>query len=287
METLVSVRRPVRELRPGDHSLLVYNCDEEQRHVIGAFVGDGLATGGKVICLAESADAPLPGVPGAPGARPQGLTVVSLQDVRRSGRFGPRVAMQALAREIKRAEEAGFRDIRVAADMTWSLRLPGGLPELLENERHVEATISPSTCVIAVCQLDGRRMRPGDLDALRDAHSILAAPNPEFEDSVLRIVRTFRPTGLALIGELDASRHTILDEVLATLTRSVNGSEIHLDLSGLGFIDLGALNIFADVAKRRAGRGPLVLDQMSPQLCTVMETVGWHMLPGLRLGDAG
>jgi anti-anti-sigma regulatory factor len=283
METLVSVRRPVRELRPGDHSLLVYHGDEEQRHVIGSFVGDGLAAGDKVICLAETADAP---VPGLLGVRPPALTVVSLEDVRRSGRFGPRTAMVALAREISRAEKEGYRDIRVTADMTWALRLPGGLPELMENERHIEATISPSTCVIAVCQLDGRRIRLGDLDALRDAHTVHVIPNPEFEDSVLRIVRTFKPTGLALIGELDASRHTVLDEVLTTLTRGVNGSEIHLDLSGLGFIDLGALNIFADVAARRAGRGPLVLDRMSPQLRTVMETVGWHMLPGLRLGEA-
>ncbi|WP_307796613.1 MEDS domain-containing protein [Actinomadura barringtoniae] len=279
----MSVRRPVRELRPGDHSLLVYNCDEEQRHVIGAFVGDGLAAGDKVICLADTANTPIPGLL---GLHPEGLTVVSLQDVRRAGRFGPRAAMEALAREIKRAEETGFRDIRVTADMTWALRLPGGLPELLENERHIEATISPSTCVIAVCQLDGRRMRPGDLEALRGAHSVQAVPNPAFEDSVLRIVRTFKPTGLALIGELDASRHSVLDEELAQLTRSVNGNEIHLDLSGLGFIDLGALNIFADVAKRRAGHGPLVLDRMSPQLRTVMETVGWHMLPGLCLGES-
>ena len=38
MATLVSVRRPVHDLRPGDHALLTFAGNEEQRYVVGAFV---------------------------------------------------------------------------------------------------------------------------------------------------------------------------------------------------------------------------------------------------------
>ncbi|MFI0447206.1 MEDS domain-containing protein [Actinomadura sp. 6N118] len=282
METLVSVRRPVRELRPGDHALLTFANDEEQRNVVGSFVRAGLAAGDKVIYLAETAHAKIPGVPIPPP--PGRLSLVAL-DAFNGQPYQPRTVLDALAAEIRRAEDEGYGTIRVTADMTWAVRRPNGLELLLGSEQRIEHAIGPSTSVIAICEYDRRRCSPEELGALHQAHAIVVVPDPEFEDSVLRIVRTFDPTGLALIGELDASRHMVLDDVLARLVSSLNGSEIHLDLSGLGFIDLGAINMLADVAARRAGRGPLVLDRMSPQFRTVMETVGWHMLPGLRLSD--
>jgi hypothetical protein len=55
-------------------------------------------------------------------------------------------------------------------------------------------------------------------------------------------------------------------------------------MSGLGFIDLGALNILAGTAEHRAEGRPIVLDRMPPQLRAVLDAVGWHMLPGLQLG---
>ncbi|GAA2597635.1 MEDS domain-containing protein [Actinomadura fulvescens] len=283
METLVSVRRPVRELRPGDHALLTFANDEEQRSVIGAFVRDGLAAGDKVIYLAETAQARVPGRVATPPGR---LSVVALDSF--NGRsFQPGAVIEALAKEIRRAEDEGYGAIRVTADMTWAVRRPNGLELLLGSEQRIEHAIGPSTSVIAICGYDRRRCSPDELGALHRAHGVVAVADPVFEDGVLRIVRTFEPTGLALSGELDASRHTVLEDVLTRLISSLNGSEIHLDLSGLGFIDLGSINVLADVAARRAFHGPLVLDRMSPQFRTVMETVGWHMLPGLRIGDEG
>ncbi|XVQ10171.1 STAS domain-containing protein [Spirillospora sp. CA-255316] len=137
----------------------------------------------------------------------------------------------------------------------------------------------------AVCQFDRRRCAPAELDALGAAHGIAVAPDPEFEDPVLRVVRTFQPPGLAFSGELDASRHTVLVQALAAVMTSAGDEEVHLDLGGLGFIDLGALNILARTAGQSGNRAPLVLDHLSPQLRTLLETVGWHMLPGLRLGS--
>ncbi|TDD65990.1 MEDS domain-containing protein [Actinomadura rubrisoli] len=282
METLWSVRRPVRDLRPGDHAWLAYACEDEQRHVAGAFVRDGLLAREKVIYLAGSVPAVVPGVP---PETPAGLLTVLPAGEAGGRRFDPPAVARTLAAEIARAERQGFRAIRVAADMTWALRGPGGLDPLLDFERHLERLVPPSTHITAVCQLDRRRCRRAELAALRAGHSVLAIPDPEFEDAVLRIVRTFRPPGLALTGELDASRHAVLDQALASVISCSGTGEVHLDLSGLGFIDLGAINLLADVAGRRAAPGRLVLDRVSPQLRAVMETVGWSMLPGLRLGE--
>ncbi|MCP2334920.1 MEDS domain-containing protein [Actinomadura rupiterrae] len=284
METLSSVRRPVRELRPGDHAWLAYSGEDEQRYVVGSFVRDGLDASHKVIYLAGSDDVDVPGMNGTP-PRSGLLTVVPLEEARRpDGGFDPGTVLEALACEIAGAEGGDFGTIRVTADMTWTLDLPDGLTQLLRCERHIEQAVCPSTRVTAICQIDRRRLTADARTALAASHSTVVTPNPEFADSVLQIVRTFEPVGLSLLGELDASRHMVLDQALNTVLTASRGEEIHLDLAGLGFIDLGALNMLADVAARRSGTGPLVLDSMPVQLRTIMETVGWHMLPGLRLG---
>ncbi|GAA2434756.1 hypothetical protein GCM10010191_56620 [Actinomadura vinacea] len=288
METLWSVRRPVRELRPGDHGWLAYAGEAERRHVTGAYVRAGLAAGEAVVYIAGTAPITVPGLP--PEPVPDGLLrVVALDRAPAAGRHGPTafpdVLLDTLTGEIARAEERGRRGVRIAADLTWTLRLPDGLETLLRCERDIDLVIGPSTRAIAVCQFDRSRCAPAELDALGAAHGVAVDPDPEFEDSVLRVVRTFKPPGLAFSGELDASRHAVLVQALATVMTSAGDQEVHLDLGGLGFIDLGALNILAQTAGHPDNRAALVLDRLSPQLRTVMETVGWHMLPGLRLGS--
>lgn len=282
------VRRPVGDLRPGDHALLTYAGEAERRDVVGAFVRRGLNAEDKVIYLAGPGRAAGPtAVPGADAADLGGrLSVLALDEsCRDDGLFDPHRVVGMLGAEIARAERAGYRSIRVTADLTWAVSRPDGLGPLLSCERHIDRAVAPSTSVIAICQFDRRACGPAGLAELREMHSVLVAPDPEFEDAVLRIDRTFHPAGLSLGGELDASRHAVFSEALsATLARN-NGHPVHLDLAELDFIDLGALNMLADAAVRRADHGPLVLDRLSPQLRSVMEVVGWDMLPGLRLGD--
>ncbi|WP_018655841.1 MEDS domain-containing protein [Actinomadura flavalba] len=271
-DTLWSVRRPVGDLRPGDHACLAYRCEEERRHVVGAFVRDGLLAREKVVYLSAVAAPRVPGVVSLPSRRL--LSVITLDG-------DPRAALGRLAAEISAAERAGFRAIRVATDLT------GADPEsLLGCERTLDRLVAPSTSVVALCQLDRSRLPAGPLEELGAEHAVLAGPDPDFEDTVLRIVRTFEPRGLALAGELDASRHLVLDQALALVLSGADGADVHLDVAELRFIDLGALNMLAEVAARRAHHGPLILDRMPAQLQEVIMTVGWNMLPGLRLGAA-
>ncbi|MWK36422.1 STAS domain-containing protein [Actinomadura sp. J1-007] len=280
MDRYCSYPRPVRDLRPGDHAWLAYANEEERRHVMAGFVRDGLRSGEKVVYLADP-DAGADAVPGLPCEHADGLLSVVPFD--RGGGAGPEAALEALAAEAARAGPERYRAVRVTADLTWAVRRPGGLATLLDREREWDRLVAPSVRLIAVCQFDRRACDAAALAGLRACHGVRVDPNPEFEDSVLKIVRTFQPTGLSLRGELDASRHTVLDEALSTVLSGAGGREVHLDLAGLGFIDLGAINLLADAAARRRGAGPLVLDSVSPQLRTVMDTVGWSMLPGLRV----
>jgi anti-anti-sigma regulatory factor len=175
--------------------------------------------------------------------------------------------------------------VRIVADLTGLLCRPGGPALVLECERHIDRVVGPSTSAIAVCQLDRRACGPAELAALGEAHAVTVTADPDFEDSVLRIDRTFHPAGLALGGELDASRHAVFGQALAAVLARADGDPVHLDLAELEFIDLGALSMLAGAATRRPGSGPLVLDRMPDRLRSVVEVIGWDMLPGLRLGD--
>ncbi|NYE16706.1 STAS domain-containing protein [Actinomadura citrea] len=105
--------------------------------------------------------------------------------------------------------------------------------------------------------------------------------NPEFDDGILKIVRTFEPDGLRVEGELDAARHSVFAEQLRRLRP---GRSVHLDLSRLGFIDLGGLHLLAKHATRLPADAALVLDHLSPDVESVIDMVGWHRLPGLARG---
>src|SRR5437868_8450641 len=159
METLWSVHRPVRDLRPGDHAWLAYANEEEQRQVAGMFVRDGLLAREKVIYLAASVKEAIPGVP--PDAPAGLLTFLPI------GRpFDPRTVAGALASEIAQAQRRGLRAVRIAADLTSALHDPDGLERALVFERHLVRTVPPSTYITAVCQIDRRRCRPAELAAL-------------------------------------------------------------------------------------------------------------------------
>ncbi|MGW4563982.1 STAS domain-containing protein [Streptomyces sp. NPDC004561] len=102
------------------------------------------------------------------------------------------------------------------------------------------------------------------------------------DERMLRITPTVDPPGLRLEGELDATRHHEVLEALSPL--SAGGGEVRLDLAELRFIDLGALRLLASLVERRGNGVQFVLDNLSPQMENLIETVSWERLPGLVQG---
>src|ERR671914_2644639 len=61
METWFA-RRPVRDLRPGDHAWLAFRDRAEQEHVIGDFVHEGLSGTDRVVYITGARPQELPGM---------------------------------------------------------------------------------------------------------------------------------------------------------------------------------------------------------------------------------
>ncbi|MCW2914809.1 MAG: hypothetical protein JWN52_2877 [Actinomycetia bacterium] len=289
METWFA-ERPVGDLRPGDHAWLAFASGEEQSRVIGDFVFDGLNTQEKVVYVTDSRPLELPGlltrhrIDPTPFTEVGQLRLIPLEKACRTrGRFDPDRMLATLNQEIEVAFDQGYRAVRLTADMGWALREPGGSDLMLGCEQEFEAAVAPSTMTMAICQVDRSSCSPGELTALRNTHEVLVEVNPEFDDGILKITRTFAPHGLRLEGELDGARHAVFAETLSSV--AVPKSKVHLDFTRLSFIDLGALNLLAIYAMRMPGGGGLVLDNLRPDVEQVIEMVGWHRLPGISRGQ--
>ena len=294
METSWFAERPVGELRPGDHAWLAFGTREEREDVIDAFVQDALAgvEPEKVVYVTDAPPDDLPGVRPRDGVdlrartRSNQLRVIPREQacLDRHGRFDPDRMLDTLAREVEQADGQGFRAVRLTTDFSWLLTGPhrGDLERMLCCEHMFDETVSPSTMAMAICQVDRAACPPEQLAALRDTHEVLVEVNPQFNDGILKIVRTYDPPGLRVEGELDAARHQVFAQELALVTASRRRA--HLDFSRLGFIDLAGLNLLALHATGLPGGGPLVLDNLPPDVENVIEMVGWHRLPGLARG---
>ncbi|MBC6459755.1 MEDS domain-containing protein [Actinomadura sp. HBU206391] len=283
------VERPVGEMRPGDHAWLPFSTGEEQEHVIGAFVWDGLTTSSKVIYVGDARPDTVPGLRYRRRIDPVRyveigqLRVISCEQARLNrDHFDPDRMLTVLEQEIAVSLDQGYRTVRIVADMNCALRSRGGSELMRLYEDRLEVVVARSTSAMAICQIDRADCGPAELITLEDTHEVLAAANPEFDDGVLRITKTFAPAGLRLEGELDGARHAVFAEVLATATSMQE--TVHLDFARVRFIDLGALNLLATQAMRMPSGRSVVLDDLPPEVVGVIEMVGWHRLPGVSLG---
>ena len=282
--------RPVGQMLPGDHAWFSYASEEEQEQVVGAFLRDGLLTADKVIYVTDADPHDLPGLRARHGIEPdtflrtgQLALLPRAKACLTAGVFDPGRMVASLRDVLARAERERFRGVRITADMTWAVRQRSGHDRVLDCEAGLDAAIAPSTTAMAICQIDRRSCTRDELTALKETHEVLVGADPDFDDGVLTITRTFAPRGLCLKGELDGARHTVFAEALRAVT--AQGGDIHLNVRDLRFIDLGALSMMARAAMRMAAHGSLILDDASPDLTEVVQLVGGPMLPWLKIGN--
>jgi anti-anti-sigma regulatory factor len=109
---------------------------------------------------------------------------------------------------------------------------------------------------------------------------------PIYADTILQIVPTADPPGLALVGDVEAANVEAVGRALAGL-RSASGDDVHLDLSGLLFCDLGGLQAIVRAAQALGPGRRLVLHGIPRQLERALEIVDWAPLPNLSIaGEA-
>jgi anti-anti-sigma regulatory factor len=283
----VFVRRSVRDLLPGDHAWLPFHSDEEQGHVIGSWIQDGLRIRDKVIYVTDAEPWELPGLYGQDlrdEVRQGLLTLIPVGDAcLTAGMFDHDKMLETLGDEITKAQEQEFRGIRVTSEMSWAMQQPFGDVRIDLCEQEFGERVAPSVSVTAICQTDRRRCTPEQLELLAGHHEVRVIPNPDFDDPVLSITRTYSPLGLHLRGELDGARHRPFAEALSNVT--TNGEAVHLDLSELAFMSLGALQEMTDYVRRRGRQSRIVLDHVPEHVQSLITVVGEHRLPGVELGD--
>ncbi|HXM56944.1 MAG TPA: MEDS domain-containing protein [Candidatus Dormibacteraeota bacterium] len=276
-------------MRPGDHCCLAFLREDDQREIMAAFVGEGLATGHQVLYLADgvSSDAVLAWLAGRglsplPAVRSGQLVVAPVTEaLLAGGRFDPDEAVGALHRRAAAAHACGYAGLRVAGEMGWAL---GGVPgshRLLDFEARLQR-LAAGDRIAALCQYDLRRFTEEELADIEALHGGRVGPDPMYADGLLRISRSLLPAGLVITGDIDASNVEPVAEALAVAT-AVPG-DIHLDVSGLAFCDIGGFRAIVAAGRNLHGGRRIVLHGLSRQLRRVVRLVGWDAEPGLAIG---
>jgi anti-anti-sigma factor len=107
-----------------------------------------------------------------------------------------------------------------------------------------------------------------------------------FRDRQLVVSRTFRPPGLRLVGQVDATNVEGLQSALEEGVQSDGQRPVlHLDLTRLEFSDVSGIRAIVDAAERADGRFRLVLHGLPPLMSRVLGVVGWSDLPALDISN--
>ena len=282
------VERPVGEVRPGDHAWLPFSSVEEQTFIVGTFVHDGLTRSEKVVYVSDGRSGDLPGLSDSPDVdvhrclRSGQLRVIAPEQACLSGgRLDPDQMLATFEHEISGSYDDGYRAVRLTTDLSWTLGEPGGARFMFDCEGRFETVVASGATAMAICQVNRNRCTGDQLTALEESHEVLVAANPDHDDGILKITRTFTPYGIRLEGEVDGARHAVFAEALASIAGRVSA---HVDFAGVRFIDLGALSLLAAYGLRMPGGHPLVLDHLPPDVEAVIEIVGWRRMPGISRG---
>ena len=101
-----------------------------------------------------------------------------------------------------------------------------------------------------------------------------------YDDGVLRIAATGKPSGLAIAGDIDEDTYPALVRKLDELA---SADEIHLNLAGVQYCDVAGLRAITRLADAGRGRSSrrVVLHEVPPRLRTVLSILGWDSIPGL------
>jgi anti-anti-sigma factor len=110
-----------------------------------------------------------------------------------------------------------------------------------------------------------------------------AAPGVAYRDKQLVVWRAVKPSGLRLVGAIDAFNVGQVEELLAGALNGESDYDIHIDLSMIEFVDVSGIRAIVAAATKADAHHRLILHGLSPQMSRVMEAVGWSELPALAI----
>lgn len=277
---------PLDALAPGDHVCWIVDRDTGYLPTIARFVRAGLAACQQVVCFTG------PGVPDLAGTTDDRAAVGAAVDSGQlwmgtatdmylpGGRFDPAAVIGAFTRHIDGAIAAGYRGVRVIADMGWAGG--SGYERVSGYEESVNALFLDGRA-LGVCLYDRRLFGAAELHAASCAHPGTVGPErvPGWTP-MLRTRRTGRAR-LSLSGEADLTNRQALATVLSLVVSEAAGT-VQLEVGELTFVDAGTAALFARAA--RCASGGLAFVDATPAVRQVLSLTGVAALPGVSLTGA-
>ncbi|XVV07462.1 MEDS domain-containing protein [Actinosynnema sp. CA-248983] len=264
-----------RDLGRHDHVCWSYDDTADFLVRVREYLAEGLALGQRVRYVAVEADAVvLSGMAGIGDALATGAAQVhSLSDTYSSDlAVDPQAQVRAYAAATEEAIADGFTGLRVAAEATPMVRTPGQLASFLRYEHLVDRYMARHP-FSALCGYDTTRLDEPAVARLAGVHPCANRPAP------FRLHAAAGSAGCEVVelgGELDASGHDLLGELLERIDPGPGGLVVHAP--ELTFIDHRGLLLLADSARRRGGG--LVLRTRAIGAARLVEVLG---IPDVRV----
>lgn len=280
---------PVGDLSPGRHAFVAFGSDAEQLHVLVEFVRSGLEKGERVLYFAHRLS-PFDveqrlrrrGIDTERAMAEQRLVLDSARGAYLAdGRFDASATKRGWFNVIAEMLALGFDVMRVAADMSWAASPVPGNEDLPKYERSI-AEVFATGRVVGLCEFD-TRVFPAETIAMYDAlHSCEVDVHPVAASAMLHVQFASDGEGAIIGGEVDVYNHAEFVDALMTIADSVDG-DVHLDLSGLRFIDAAGLASIVRCAARLRWNRHIVLHNVQPHIERVMALFQWGRIPQIRI----
>lgn len=253
-----------------------------------SFTRCGLAKRERMLWLVEAdGDGPLAraaeAVVGSDGAALAAIDVGVAEDAYLAdGRVDPDRMLARYRAELDASREAGYAGVRVVADATWLVDRPDCFETFLSYEQRVSDELGDG--FTAVCHYDADRLPPGWARAIRDAHPVEArsGPAPRLSAGSCEVSVTDQGC-LGVSGDIDSADADVVRALLSE--RAVAGGDLHLDASGLRFIDVAGTRALVEAARGMGGRR-MIIHGAPRNLRVILELTGWASEPALVLTDS-
>jgi hypothetical protein len=164
------------------HCCLIYDDEEQRRHIVPDFLAAGIAHRELVRYLTDGT--PPEAIRGSlaargvdvPAAEARGCFGVAEAQPAYcpSGRFEPEEMIETNKQRYVSAERAGFTATRICCEMTWALRDVAGAERLLEYEALLN-TVDVAFRHFGMCQYDARRFDGATLYKVLQVHPYMVA----------------------------------------------------------------------------------------------------------------